>query len=198
MPAGRPPTPTGLLKLRGAYRGDRHGDRAEPALPAGAPSCPTWLDAEAKAEWKRQVAGLEAAGLVAKVDRALLTAWCRAWSTFVHASREIEQHGYEYCTGKTVVVMPEAQPHGGALKRTVQVGKSEGRKGKREQPPADGELLIELKERPAVARMFRAIDKLERLAAKFGFSPVDRARIKAPPRETAHNGKDRFFKGSRA
>lgn len=148
MPRGRPPVPTARLKLRGGYRGDRHGDRVDTG-DATPPTCPTWLDAEARAEWRRQIAGLAAMGLVAQVDRGLLSAWCRAWSVFVAASRDVQRRGYE----------------------------------------DDGQ------ERPAVARMFRAIDRLDRLAGRLGFSPVDRARLRVPAKAAAKDTrKERFFR----
>ena len=47
------------------------------------PDCPKHLWPEARREWKRISAELEAAGLVAKVDRAQLALYCQAWARMV-------------------------------------------------------------------------------------------------------------------
>ena len=56
----------------------------------GAPSPPTWLDPEARAEWRRIVPDLDRLGVLAKVDRAALTTYCAAWSKFVAAERLLQ------------------------------------------------------------------------------------------------------------
>jgi len=55
-----------------------------------APTCPAWLGAEAKAEWKRQVKQLLAMNVLAEADRALLAAYCESWGEFVETARAIE------------------------------------------------------------------------------------------------------------
>lgn len=59
----------------------------EPDIAPGCPSPPGDLSGEAFAEWSRIVPDLHNAGLLAKVDRAYLVAYCEAWSQF-NASRE--------------------------------------------------------------------------------------------------------------
>jgi P27 family predicted phage terminase small subunit len=54
-----------------------------------APDCPTWLDEEARAEWKRVVKELLAQGTLAAADRAVLSAYCEAWSEFVAIMTEL-------------------------------------------------------------------------------------------------------------
>jgi P27 family predicted phage terminase small subunit len=53
------------------------------------PGCPTWLKPEAKAEWRRVVPELHRLGLLARIDRAALTAYCCCWFTYVAAMREL-------------------------------------------------------------------------------------------------------------
>ena len=89
---GRKPKPTALHVLEGTFRADRHND-AEPHPTAGAPSCPTWLDKEAKAEWRRIVPELERLGLLTVVDRAALTTYCIAWSEMNEAARVLKNDG---------------------------------------------------------------------------------------------------------
>ena len=80
MPRGGTPLSKATLEARGSWR----AAKAEPQLsfPPGRPTCPDWLGPEAKAEWRRQVQALEAAGVLALVDRALLAAYCDAWGEF--------------------------------------------------------------------------------------------------------------------
>ena len=84
---GRPPTPVPVLKTRGTFREDRHGDRLE--IAAEKPTCPEWLKGEAKKEWNRQIKELVKAGVIAKLDRGLLAAWCDAWAAFGNLSGRI-------------------------------------------------------------------------------------------------------------
>lgn len=87
---GRKPKPTVLHVLDGTFRADRH-NADEPRPTAGAPSCPTWLDREAKAEWRRIVPELERLGLLTVVDRAALTCYCLAWSELNEATRVLKR-----------------------------------------------------------------------------------------------------------
>jgi phage terminase small subunit len=83
--AGRPPTPTPILKAQGTYREDRHARRADGAFPRGKPTCPKFLTGEARSEWNRQVKALAQAGVLSLVDRVLLAAWCATWQQYVEA-----------------------------------------------------------------------------------------------------------------
>lgn len=81
---GPPPTPTSILEARGSWRAKAR--QGEPRPPVEAPACPDFLDAEAKAEWSRQIEQLLAIGCITKLDRAALTLWCAAWSEYKFAS----------------------------------------------------------------------------------------------------------------
>lgn len=88
---GPPPTPNRLKELSGTLRADRKRNAPEPRVEA--PNCPTWLSREGKAEWRRIVPQLEALGLIAKIDRALLAGLCESWSTWVACEKVIRQEG---------------------------------------------------------------------------------------------------------
>ncbi len=90
---GPKPTPTPILKARGSWRADGRADAGGPLFPVEAPVCPAWLGVEAKAEWKRVVKYLLDAGLLAKVNRATLTAYCDAWGRYVVAVWKLEETG---------------------------------------------------------------------------------------------------------
>jgi P27 family predicted phage terminase small subunit len=100
---GRPPVPTKILEARGSRWAERRDGEVQ--FPPGAPGCPEWLSPEAKAEWKRVCADLEASGVLCRVDRAMLTAYCEAWAEFHEAEKEVQESGrtYETVTGQRKV-----------------------------------------------------------------------------------------------
>lgn len=61
--------------------------------PPSAPAPPSWLDREAKAEWKRVVPELDRLGVLSRVDRAVLATYCSAWSKFVGAEKAVQADG---------------------------------------------------------------------------------------------------------
>ena len=91
MAKGRPRTPTAKLKSQGTFQGCRR--RGEPQIDAGIPNPPTWLDKEARAEWKRVIKTLDTAGIMTKVDRGALVAYCESWSTYITAYRGVLKCG---------------------------------------------------------------------------------------------------------
>lgn len=80
-----------VLYLRGNpnHRKPKRTVKAPPVPPAP----PRWLTREALAEWRRVVPQLDDLGILAKVDRAVLAAYCDAWAKFVLVSRELERTG---------------------------------------------------------------------------------------------------------
>ena len=87
---GRKPKPT-AAKDRDGSRQPRNGREPKPCQDT--PRCPPHLDREAKAEWKRIVPELRAAGVLTIVDRAALAAYCAAWSRWVAAEKQIQKDG---------------------------------------------------------------------------------------------------------
>lgn len=94
---GRKPTPTALKILKG-NPGRRPLNGNEPKPKKGAPSCPTWLNAEAKREWRRIVPELERLGLLTLVDRAALAAYCQSYARWQQAEKVIEKQGMTMAT----------------------------------------------------------------------------------------------------
>jgi len=85
---GPSPTPTKLKILRG-NPGRRRVNKAEPEPKTEIPVSPKHLQKEAQAEWKRISKQLSDLGLLTKVDRAGLAAYCVAWERWVHAEQRI-------------------------------------------------------------------------------------------------------------
>lgn len=86
---GRKPKPTELKRLAG-NPGKRPLNPSEPQLKPALPQVPRHLDVEARREWRRVVRELHQAGLLTRVDRAALAAYCQAYSRWTHASRELD------------------------------------------------------------------------------------------------------------
>ena len=66
---GRKPTPTAIKMLEG-NPGKRALNNNEPKPAKKAPRCPSWLEDEAKKEWKRMGKILEQMGLLTDMDMA--------------------------------------------------------------------------------------------------------------------------------
>lgn len=55
------------------------------------PNCPAHLIDEAKKEYKRITVELKDLGLISKIDRAAISAYCSAWSEIVHCEKKIAE-----------------------------------------------------------------------------------------------------------
>ena len=91
---GPAPTPTGVLRLRGSWRGDVN--KNEPKPKPGRPVCPKWLSPYAKSAWKQLVPQLEAMGILTRVDGHALAVLCQTWARWRKAEEFIEEHGETY------------------------------------------------------------------------------------------------------
>ncbi len=82
---GPKPTPAAILKPRGSRLAGKAAKGMKPK--PGIPNCPTWLDREGKACWKRCVAALASVGVLTKGDRDALAGLCENWSRFLLTTR---------------------------------------------------------------------------------------------------------------
>ena len=80
--------PANVRALRGMEPAPAHVTAAPKA-----PAPPTWLDTEAKAEWRRVVPELNRLGVLATIDRAVLSTYCAAWSRFATLERVLQDEG---------------------------------------------------------------------------------------------------------
>jgi P27 family predicted phage terminase small subunit len=89
---GRKPKPTALKVLTG-NPGKRPLPANEPVPETAVPEPPEHLTDEARLEWFRIAAELEALGLVTRPDRAALAAYCQAWGRWVEAEENLRKFG---------------------------------------------------------------------------------------------------------
>ncbi len=89
---GRKPKPTAIKELEG-NPGKRPMNTHEPKPPKKAPTCPKWLDAEAKKEWKRLAPYMEKLGILTEADRAAFASYCQAYSRWKAAEEFMTRSG---------------------------------------------------------------------------------------------------------
>ncbi len=89
---GRPPKPTAIKELEG-NPGKRPLNKNEPKPTRKAPRCPSWLEPDAKKEWRRLAKELEAMGLLTQVDMAAFAGYCQAYARWKEAEEFISKHG---------------------------------------------------------------------------------------------------------
>jgi len=87
---GRKPKPT-ALKLVDGNPGKRPINGREPRPPAARPTCPAYLSPTAKAEWKRLATTLNEIGLLTRIDRTVLAAYCQAYGRWVEAEKKLAE-----------------------------------------------------------------------------------------------------------
>ena len=89
---GRKPKPTALKVLEG-NPGKRPLNKNEPQPEKKAPRCPSWLEPEAKKEWKRMAKTLETIGVLTQVDKAAFAGYCQAYARWKEAEEFLSKYG---------------------------------------------------------------------------------------------------------
>ena len=89
---GRKPKPTAVKQLEG-NPGKRQLNANEPKPAARAPSCPKWLEDDAKKEWRRLAKQMEQLGILTEVDMAAFAGYCQAYARWKEAEEFISRHG---------------------------------------------------------------------------------------------------------
>jgi P27 family predicted phage terminase small subunit len=103
--AGRRPKSAVIKKLEGC-RG-HHGPLPEQIkIDPRIPEIPEFLDDYARAEWNFVAPGLCAMGILAEIDKGLLTAYCQAWSVAKRATKEMGTEFTQIGSTGTVVANP--------------------------------------------------------------------------------------------
>jgi P27 family predicted phage terminase small subunit len=81
------------LKLK-QLNGDIHKERwntNQPKPETAIPTCPQNLDGGAKYEWRRITKELNELGIISRIDRAELAAYCSAYSRWMQAEAELKR-----------------------------------------------------------------------------------------------------------
>jgi P27 family predicted phage terminase small subunit len=92
MARGPQPKPT-VIKLITGNPGRRPLNEREAKPAVAIPSPPDLLKGEALKEWKRITPLLAEVGLMAKLDRAILAGYCKAWDRWLECERMLETTG---------------------------------------------------------------------------------------------------------
>jgi P27 family predicted phage terminase small subunit len=85
-------TPTAILKLRGSWRAKSRAN-SEPTPEVAIPPRPAYLDAGARKEWDRVAAELYHAGVLTRLDMAVLAGYCQNFSRLQEAERGLAEDG---------------------------------------------------------------------------------------------------------
>jgi len=89
---GRKPKPTAIKLLEG-NPGKRELNLSEPKPEKKTPKCPSWLEPEAKKEWRRTAKQLEQLGVLTEIDMAAFAGYCQAYARWKEAEEFISRHG---------------------------------------------------------------------------------------------------------
>ncbi len=89
---GRKLKPTKLKELAG-NPGKRAINAKEPKPNVEIPTCPNHLTGVAHQEWDRVTKELQAMGVIARIDRAVLAAYCTAYKDYVKAENKLKKEG---------------------------------------------------------------------------------------------------------
>lgn len=91
---GPKPLPSNVHRMRGNPSKKHQSELIDAVQPEVAiPKVPDHLLPEAKREWRRISKELELLGLVTKIDRAALAAYCQAWGRWVFAEKKLKELG---------------------------------------------------------------------------------------------------------
>lgn len=100
MKTGRPPKPTALKELAG-NPGGRPLNRNEPKPRVTIPSCPGWLTAEGKREYKRHAKMLVGLRVMTEADRMALAAFANEYAKWREAEDQVTVLGAVLISEKT-------------------------------------------------------------------------------------------------
>ncbi|NFE94353.1 phage terminase small subunit P27 family [Clostridium botulinum] len=89
---GRKPKPTAIKIIEG-NPGKRPLNKYEPKPEKKAPRCPSWLENDAKKEWRRMAKQMEQLGTLTEIDMAAFAGYCQAYARWKEAEEFITKHG---------------------------------------------------------------------------------------------------------
>jgi P27 family predicted phage terminase small subunit len=131
-----------------------HEPRPEPALP----TVPAHLSDEAKVEWGRLAHELHELGMLSRIDRAALAAYCQAYADWVEAEQNLQRFG-------KIIRSPQ---------KTVTKRNKDGTETVEQQ----GGYPMQS---PYLAIRNKALELMYKFSVEFGMSPSSRSRVTATP-----------------
>jgi P27 family predicted phage terminase small subunit len=150
---GRKPLPT-HLKLVTGNPGRRPLELNEPRPQPALPTVPEHLSDEAKVEWGRLAHELHELGILTRIDRASLAAYCQAYADWAEAEANLRRYG-------KMITSP---------KRTVTRRRRDGS----EVTETSGGYPMQS---PFLAMRNKALELMHKFAIEFGMSPSSRSRV---------------------
>lgn len=156
---GRKPTPNELKELSG-----NPGKRPLEDCPnpnKSIPPCPAQFRGEAKREWKRISIALYELGLLSDIDHAALEAYCVEYDRWCEAERKVRE------LGPMVAPPPKRSADGLFSDSTAKSGCA--------TEPHVSQLLWN----PYLAIAAKSMERMLKLLAEFGMTPVSRVRLRS-------------------
>lgn len=150
---GPAPTPTSIKRKRGNpgdHKLNDHEAQPDPVLP----DPPEVMDDVAREEWHRLAQELYDLGLLTRIDRNTLAAYCQAFSVWVKATEHVKQYGIWELHNARYDAAGKRIPGTGELGRSV-----------------------------ALNAMFDAMQQMKTYGQELGLSPSARSRIKVESKE---------------
>lgn len=138
--------PTKLKKLEG-NPGKRSLNKYEPQPKVEIPSCPEHLFPEARVEWERIIPELETLGLISKIDRAALAAYCQAYGRWIRAEKALKVIGDKFENVNAGAGMCYQTTNGNWLQQ------------------------------PLIGVINRSYEQMHKFLTEFGMTPASRSRI---------------------
>lgn len=165
-PRGKKPQPTHLKLIKGSNL--RRVNREEAIVPPGIPDPPDHLGEEARLEWDRICDDLYTAGILTKIDRAILALYCDAYGRWVTAVRLVHE-----MARKEAAILGDRQNSHGLIMKTIK-----------------GNVI----QNPMVGIANKAAVDCARFATDLGLTPSARSRVKAVPSGGSEiDPADRYF-----
>lgn len=140
---GRKPKPATII--------ERNRDTSGNQIAASKTTMPKFLNRHAKAEWKRITPELEAAGLLTKIDRSSLAAYCQAYGRWVDTENKIQ------------AIISKAEEQGKDSTNAYLL------------TTAQGNIIIS----PLLSVANRCLEQMHTFLCEFGMTPASRSRISA-------------------
>jgi P27 family predicted phage terminase small subunit len=158
------------LRLVTGNRGKRRINKKAPDPAPAMPAVPTHLSDEAKVEWGRIANELHDMGVLTRLDRAALAAYCQAWSDWVEAENHLRTFG-------KVVHSP--------VKTTIK----QKRNGQKVTETSGGYPI----QSPYLAIRNKSLELMHKFLSEFGLSPSSRTRVNADGKPPAKDPAQKYI-----